>query len=134
MRVGKIIETQHQPTLADGVSGGIDNDTITFDICKSTVDELLWCNEDEITKSFLKFAFDEHQIVEGSAALALAGYEQVYSDLADQTSIVISCGANIDRFPTYSSSAHPVALFWQPTCSGVTPSSPRVCSSRVLCS
>lgn len=97
LRVGKIIETQHQPTLADGVSGGIDSDTITFDICKSTVDELLWCNEDEITKSFLKFAYDEHQIVEGSAALALAGYEQVYSDLADQTSIVISCGANIDR-------------------------------------
>ena len=97
LKIGKIIDTEHLPTLADGVSGGIDSDTVTFEICKSTVDELLWCDEKEITSSFLKFAFDEHQIVEGSAALALAGYEKVSEQLKGQTSVVIACGANVDQ-------------------------------------
>jgi len=97
LRLGKIVDTKHLPTLADGVSGGIDSDTVTFEICKSTVDELLWCDEKEITSSFLKFAFDEHQIIEGSAALALAGYEKVSEQLKGQTSVVIACGANVDQ-------------------------------------
>ena len=97
LKLGKIVDTKHLPTLADGVSGGIDSDTVTFEICKSTVDELLWCDEKEITSSFLKFAFDEHQIIEGSAALALAGYEKVSEQLKGQTSVVIACGANVDQ-------------------------------------
>ena len=97
LKLGRIVDTKHLPTLADGVSGGIDSDTVTFEICKSTVDELLWCDEKEITSSFLKFAFDEHQIIEGSAALALAGYEKVSEQLKGQTSIVIACGANVDQ-------------------------------------
>ena len=97
LKLGRIVDTKHLPTLADGVSGGIDSDTVTFEICKSTVDELLWCDEKEITSSFLKFAFDEHQIIEGSAALALAGYEKVSEQLKGQTSVVIACGANVDQ-------------------------------------
>ena len=97
LKLGKIVDTKHLPTLADGVSGGIDSDTVTFEICQSTVDDLLWCDEKEITSSFLKFAFDEHQIVEGSAALALAGYEKVSDQLKGQTSVVIACGANVDQ-------------------------------------
>ena len=90
------IETKHFETLADGCAGGVDEDTITFSITKQTVDELLWCEENEIEKCFRDMAFEEHQIVEGSAALALAGYEKVYADISDQTSVVLLCGANID--------------------------------------
>jgi threonine dehydratase len=41
-------------------------------------------------------AFEEHQIVEGSAALALAGFKQVEKRVGKQNSIVLLCGANID--------------------------------------
>ena len=97
LKAGRIIETDHSETLADGVAGGIDADTVTFDITKNTVDQLLWCDEDEIISSFLKFAYQEHQIVEGSAALALAGYEKVSKELDGETSIVLVCGSNIDQ-------------------------------------
>jgi len=96
IKAGKMIETKHFETLADGCAGGVDEDTITFPITKQTIDELLWCEENEIEKCFRDMAFEEHQIVEGSAALALAGYEKVYDDISDQTSVVLLCGANID--------------------------------------
>jgi threonine dehydratase len=42
-------------------------------------------------------AYEENLIVEGSAALALAGYEKAAADVAGQTSVLIMCGANVDR-------------------------------------
>jgi len=48
IKAGRMIETKHFETLADGCAGGVDEDTITFSITKQTIDELLWCEENEI--------------------------------------------------------------------------------------
>jgi threonine dehydratase len=91
-----MIETEHFDTLADGCAGGVDRDSMTLPITQKTVDELIWCEEDEIEDCFRSMAFEEHQIVEGSAALALAGFQQVQKRIWNQNSIVLLCGANID--------------------------------------
>ena len=96
IKAGKMIETEHFDTLADGCAGGVDEDTMTLPITQQTIDELIWCEEDEIENCFRDMAFNEHQIVEGSAALALAGYKQVQKSILEQNSIVLLCGANID--------------------------------------
>ena len=91
-----MISTDHFETLADGCAGGVDEDTVTLPITQQTIDELIWCEENEIEKCFRDMAFEEHQIVEGSAALALAGFKQVEKRIGKQNSIVLLCGANID--------------------------------------
>ncbi|KAG7109332.1 L-threo-3-hydroxyaspartate ammonia-lyase like protein [Verticillium longisporum] len=42
---GKIIETDHLPTLAEGVAGGIDEDSITLPLASVVVDQVIECNE-----------------------------------------------------------------------------------------
>ncbi|EEY16668.1 threonine dehydratase catabolic [Verticillium alfalfae VaMs.102] len=93
---GEIIETDHLPTLAEGVAGGIDEDSITLPLASAVVDQVIECNEVEIAAAMRSIAFDETMIVEGSAGLALAGFDKVAHQLGAQTSIILLCGANVD--------------------------------------
>lgn len=97
MAAGRVVETEHLPTLAEAVAGGIDEDTITLPLASSVVDRVVECDEAEIVEALKTLAFDENMIVEGSAALALAGFTKVAHELAGQTSIILLCGANVDQ-------------------------------------
>ncbi|PLB55803.1 tryptophan synthase beta subunit-like PLP-dependent enzyme [Aspergillus steynii IBT 23096] len=97
LAVGRVVETDHLPTLAEAVAGGIDEDTITLPLASSVVDQVVECDEAEIVEALKTLAFDENMIVEGSAALALAGFTKVARELAGQTSIILLCGANVDQ-------------------------------------
>jgi threonine dehydratase len=94
---GRVVETNHFPTLAEAVAGGIDEDTITLSLASSVVDHVLECDEAEILRSIRALATQENMIVEGSAALALAGYNKVAEKLTGQTSVIILCGGNVDH-------------------------------------
>ncbi|KAH7082818.1 tryptophan synthase beta subunit-like PLP-dependent enzyme, partial [Paraphoma chrysanthemicola] len=96
MAAGRVVETEHLPTLADGVAGGMDVGSITLPLAIAVVDEVLECTEEEIRSALRTLAYEENLIVEGSAALALAGYEKAAADVAGQTSVLIMCGANVD--------------------------------------
>lgn len=95
MSAGHVVEVEHNPTLAEAVAGGIDEDTITLPLAKSVVDQVLECDEAEIIKALQALAFDENMIVEGSAALALAGFMKVAQQLSGQANVVVLCGGNV---------------------------------------
>lgn len=97
MAAGHVVETEHKSTVADAVAGGIDDDTITLPLSISVIDQVVECDEEEIKAALKALAFEENMIVEGSAALALAGFNKVAESLANQTSVVVLCGANYDR-------------------------------------
>jgi threonine dehydratase len=96
MAAGRVVECEHLDTIADGVAGGMDLDSVTLPLAISVVDQVIECNESEIRSALKILAFDENLIVEGSAALALAGYHKVAEIVAGQTSIIILCGANLN--------------------------------------
>lgn len=97
MAAGRVVETKHLDTLADGVAGGVDLDSVTLPLAMSVVDQVIECDENEIRTALKTLALDENLIVEGSAALALAGYNKAAEAVAGQTSILILCGANLNR-------------------------------------
>jgi threonine dehydratase len=97
MTAGRVVEVEHLDTLADGVAGGMDEDSITLPLALSVVDEVVACTEAEIAVALKELAFKENQIVEGAAALALAGFLKVSECCKGQTNIVVLCGANFDR-------------------------------------
>ncbi|TGJ79922.1 hypothetical protein E0Z10_g8835 [Xylaria hypoxylon] len=94
---GRVVETEHHNTLADAVAGGIDADTITLPLAISVVDHVVECDEEEIKVALRALAFNENMIVEGSAALALAGFSKVAHTLAGETSVVVLCGGNFNK-------------------------------------
>jgi threonine dehydratase len=102
MAAGRVVETEHLDTLADGVAGGMDEDSITLPLSMSVVDEVVTCTEAEIGFALKELAFKENQIVEGAAALALAGFLKVAESCKGQQNVVVLCGANFNRDKIFS--------------------------------
>ena len=96
MEAGKVVETEHLDTLADGVAGGVDEDSVTLPLAIDLIDQVVHCSEAEIATALQQLAKDENLLVEGAAALALAGFTQIADQMRGQTSVVLLCGGNFD--------------------------------------
>jgi threonine dehydratase len=69
---GAIVPIDVKPTLADGLGGNVVRDTITFDIIREHVREMLLVSEDEIAEAMLWLLVNERVVVEGAAAVGVA--------------------------------------------------------------
>jgi len=96
MRAGRVVETDHLDTLAEAVAGGLDEDSLTLGLSMTVIDEVVTCTEAEIAAAMRDLLLGEHMLVEGAAALALAGFRQVAEKCAGQTNVVLLCGGNVD--------------------------------------
>lgn len=95
VQAGRIVGIDAQPTISDATAGGVDEDSITLPLCAELVDEWVLVEETEI-RSALRLMIDtEHQLVEGSAAVAIAAGLKTGSTQRGQTIAIVSCGANI---------------------------------------
>jgi len=72
LKVGRVVELESLPTLSDATAGGIEKDSITFEMCQQFVDDIILLPEEDI-KTAIKLLVKHHQmIVEGAAAMTLA--------------------------------------------------------------
>ena len=63
------------PTLADGVAGNIERDSITWKLCRQLVDEVVVVDEEAIADA-MRWAIEvPHILLEGSAALGIAALQ-----------------------------------------------------------
>ncbi|MCE2915943.1 MAG: pyridoxal-phosphate dependent enzyme [Rubrivivax sp.] len=97
LRAGHPVEIEHRATLADGVAGGFDPDTITLPLAAEVVDDLIDCTEVEIAAGIEQVAWTEKMLVEGSAGMALAAWTKDKGRRGTGSSVVLLCGANFDR-------------------------------------
>jgi threonine dehydratase len=95
VRAGRIIETEHLPSLSDGTSGGLEPGTITFELCQKLVDDWVDVAEEEIRSALRLFIETQHMLCEGAAALALAGLLGAKERVRGKTVVVVISGANI---------------------------------------
>jgi threonine dehydratase len=84
------------PTLADGVAGNIERDSITWKMCRQLADEVVLVDEDQIADA-MRWAIEVHHlVVEGSGALGVAGLRARLGGLAGRRVAVILTGRNVD--------------------------------------
>ena len=96
IRAGRVVETEHLDTWADGCAGGVDEDAITLGIATEVIDQLIECSEAEIENALKDLAWRENMLVEGAAALAYAGYKADTGRNKEEPSVVLLCGGNFD--------------------------------------
>lgn len=95
VRAGEYREAESKPTLSDGSAGGFEPDSITFDLCKKLIDNFILIAEDEIADAIRSMLKNHSKLVEGSAGVAVASLLKNRDQFADQTTIIVVCGANI---------------------------------------
>jgi threonine dehydratase len=84
------------PTISDGTAGGIEPDSITFELCRSLVDDYVTVSEDEIKESLRLFMRSHHMLIEGAAAVAVAAFGKIRRAYRGKKVVIVICGANID--------------------------------------
>lgn len=97
IEAGRIVDEPSGPTLSDGTAGGIEQDAITFGLCRNLVDEFVLVSEAEIAAAMRQFIDYEHQLIEGAAGVALAAMLKQKDTLAGRKVAVLICGGNVSR-------------------------------------
>jgi threonine dehydratase len=96
LSAGRIVQIEVQPTLADGLAGNLDPDTITFELVRRHVGRIVTVTEEQIRKAIAGLFAEERAIAEGAAASAVAGVIGAGLELRGRRTAVVLSGANID--------------------------------------
>ncbi len=97
VRAGRIVDIESLPTLSDGSAGGIEPQSLTFDLCRDHVDHWLTVSEEEIAAA-MRLIYREHgEIIEGAAGVAVASLLKSGRRFAGKRLAVVICGGNVDE-------------------------------------
>ena len=96
LAAGHLVMIDVQPSLADGLTGNLDPDTITLDIVRAVVDDIVVVEEDAVRRGVRDVVVHEHLVAEGAAAVGIAALTSNTIDVTGRRVAVILTGANID--------------------------------------
>ena len=95
LEAGRLTTVAVGPSLADGLTGNLDPDTITLDIVKDVVDEIALVDEPLLRRALAGVVTHEHLVIEGAAAAGPAAVLGGRLRLTGNVAVVLT-GANID--------------------------------------
>lgn len=96
LRAGRLIEIEVGPSLADGLVGNADPETLTFAYIQQLVSRIALVGEDDLQTAIRGLAAFEHLIVEGAGAVGVAALASRRLEVRGRTVAVVVSGANID--------------------------------------
>lgn len=95
IKANKIIFEESLPTLSDATSGGIEENSVTFPVCRDYVDEWITVEDKAIGQAIVFMVDKHHKIVEGSAGVSIGAYMENVDKFHGKNVAIVSCGANI---------------------------------------
>jgi threonine dehydratase len=96
LAAGRIVEIEVDPTLADGLAGNLDPDTVTFELVRQHVARIAVVGEADLRSAVSGVVTRERWIVEGAGAAGVAAMLAGAFDLSGRKVAIILSGANID--------------------------------------
>ena len=74
-RAGHLVAVEIKDSLADGLAGNVEQGSITLDLVKNYVEDVVLVSERDIARG-MRFALEhEHMLIEGSAAVGIAALQ-----------------------------------------------------------
>ena len=95
IQAGKVLDLPSLPTLSDGTAGGIEEDSITFEICQQWVDDYVRVSEKEIANALRLLLTQHYLMVEGAAGLSVATLLQQAHQFEGKRVVLILCGRKL---------------------------------------
>ena len=97
IKAGRIVDIDMFDSIADGVWGGIEKGSITFDITRDYVDEIIVVKEETIMKAISVIWKNEEFVTEASGAMAITPILDNPEKFKDKVVVCIISGGNIDK-------------------------------------
>ena len=96
LAAGRIVAVEVHPTLADGLAGNLDPETITFEYVQRLVDRMSVVSEPQLQQAIVGLLREERIIAEGAGATAVAAVLGSALETRGRRIAVVISGANID--------------------------------------
>jgi threonine dehydratase len=96
LREGQIVELELDESIAEGLYGGIEEGSVTFDLCRRYVDEIVLVQEETILEAMGRLLKHQHQVVEGAGAVGAAAIMEDPERFKDKRIGVVVSGGNVE--------------------------------------
>jgi threonine dehydratase len=93
LQAGRIIDVAERATLSESTAGGVEEGSITFDLCRATMHRGVLVTEEEIL-SAMRWGHHQGWAMEGASGVALAAYFKEAARYAGRKAVVLICGGN----------------------------------------
>ncbi|MGY5871913.1 MAG: threonine/serine dehydratase [Candidatus Thorarchaeota archaeon] len=96
-KAGQWVEAEEADSLAQGLMGGVESDSITLDIINKQVDRVVLVSEEAILRA-MQFLYEkESLIIEGAGAVTTATIMENVSEFAGKKVVLTLSGGNISE-------------------------------------
>ena len=95
LQAGLCVDVACEATLSDATAGGVEAGALTVPLCLEVVDRSLLVSEEAIVEGMRYLLGTHHTMVEGAAAVVVAGWRQVASEFHGRRVALVLCGANV---------------------------------------
>jgi threonine dehydratase len=95
-RAGRIIPVEVGASLADGLGGNVEPETLTWEYIRDLVDEIVTVSEADLRSGLRGLVAEEHLVAEGAGVAAVAAVASRRVALQARKVAVVVSGANID--------------------------------------
>jgi threonine dehydratase len=97
LKAGRLVDTELRESIADGLYGGVEKESMTFEMTRNYADDFWLVKEKMIRKAIYLLWKEEKQVVEGAGAAPVAALLEHDDALAGETVAVVITGGNIDE-------------------------------------
>ncbi|HEY2471359.1 MAG TPA: threonine/serine dehydratase [Terracidiphilus sp.] len=97
IKAGWILPVAEKPTISESTSGGLEEGSITLDVCRAVIDTYVLVSEEEILDSMRLVHREKQWLMEGAAGVALAAFVKTAERYAGKTVAVVLCGGNLSQ-------------------------------------
>jgi len=98
LQAGKVIQIEEEETIADGLAGNVEPESITFPIIQALVDGIILVGEKAIRNSIARVAREDHFMIEGSGAAAVAALSDPVIQNRRVAAIITGRNITLDLF------------------------------------
>jgi threonine dehydratase len=93
LKAGRIFAAAESPTLSESTAGGVEEGSITFDLCREVMHHAVLVSEAEILDA-MRWGYARGWAMEGASGVALAAYFREAARYANGKAVVLICGGN----------------------------------------
>jgi threonine dehydratase len=93
IRGGRIAAVPESATLSESTAGGVEEGSITFDLCREVMQRGVLVSEEEILRA-MRWGHAQGWAVEGASGVALAAYFKEAAEYESKNVAVLICGGN----------------------------------------
>lgn len=95
-RAGRLVPIEVRPTIADGLGGNVEPDTITWPVIRDLVDRVVVVAERDLVRGIRTLLAADHLVAEGAGIAAIAAVATGVAGTRGRRTAALLSGANID--------------------------------------